>query len=304
MRIVFMGTPDFAVPSLEILLQNGCSVVGVMTVPDKPAGRGQSINESPVKIFARERNLLLLQPEDLRDPSLLAQLRALSPDLFVVVAFRILPPELYTIPPRGAFNLHASILPKYRGAAPINWAIIRGERETGVTTFFLEEKVDTGNLILQARLPIGENETAGELHDRLAAIGAEIVMHTVRLIERGSLTPQKQDESGATAAPKIFKDDCRIDWAKNARDVHNFIRGLSPRPGAFTVHRGVQWKIYRSQCREESSAGAPGSVGVGLRVQCGRGSVEILELQQAGKRRMSGEEFLRGYTLPPDQILG
>src|SRR5260221_598576 len=199
MRIVFMGTPDFALPSLRILLENRYPIVGVVTVPDKPAGRGQQVATSPVKEFARQSGLNLLQPDSLKEPDFVSALQLLEPDLFVVVAFRILPAQVFTIPKTGAFNLHASLLPKYRGAAPINWAIIKGERETGVTTFFLEAKVDTGKIILQARVPIGENETAGELHDKLSDVGAELVLHTVRLIELGKAARTPQENSIASA---------------------------------------------------------------------------------------------------------
>ena len=213
MRIVFMGTPGFAVPSLNILFANGYTVVGVVTVADKPVGRGQHVTLSPVKAAAQDHHVqTILQPESLGDPVFIEQLKSLNPDLFVVVAFRILPPAVFGIPRFGAFNLHASLLPKYRGAAPINWAIINGEKETGVTTFFLQEKVDTGNIILQARMPIRPDQTAGEVHDLLAEIGAEIVLHTVRLIETGKAVPKPQADSGATPAPKLFRDDCRIDW--------------------------------------------------------------------------------------------
>ncbi|HUN66408.1 MAG TPA: methionyl-tRNA formyltransferase [Bacteroidota bacterium] len=306
MRIVFMGTPEFALPGLDILLQNGYPVVGVVTVPDKPSGRGRELTEPAVKRFARERNLPVLQPANLKDPAFLREMRELSPDLFVVVAFRILPRELYTIPPRGAFNLHASLLPRYRGAAPINWAIIRGEKETGVTTFFLEDSVDTGSVILQARVPIGENETAGELHDRLMEIGAEIILHSVRLIERNAVVSRKQADGDATPAPKIFREDCRIDWTKPAREVHNFIRGLSPKPCAVTSHEGSELKIYITRCADESAPGVAGSVletAPAIRIQCGRGAVDILELQQSGRRRMPCGEFLRGYRLSIGTIL-
>lgn len=295
-----MGTAEFGIPSLQILLENKYPIVSVVTVPDKPAGRGQKVRSSPIKEFARQQNLPLLQPEKLRDPIFLEQLRSLQPDLFVVVAFRILPPDVFTIPKLGAFNLHASLLPKYRGAAPIQWAIINGEQETGVTTFFLQEKVDTGNIILQARLPIRENETAGELHDRLAEVGAEIVLHTVRLIEQGKVSPKPQDDSLATPAPKIFKEHCKIDWSTTARRIHNLIRGLSPKPAAFTTHKGTQLKLYRSQLAQKKTSHPAGTVVQAdqqLLVSTGDGVLEILELQQEGKKKLSTEEFLRGYRI-------
>ncbi|MGH2568847.1 MAG: methionyl-tRNA formyltransferase, partial [Bacteroidota bacterium] len=221
MQIVFMGTPEFALPSLKTLLDRRYEVAAVVTAPDKPRGRGLEVRPTPVKDFSLQQGLPVLQPEKLSDPEFLSQLRTLQPDLIVVVAFRILPKKVFTLPKFGSFNLHASLLPKYRGAAPINWAIINGEQETGVTTFFLQEKVDTGSVILQARLRIGPDETAGELHDKLAEVGAEIVYQTVRLIEIGKAVPRLQDESLASPAPKIFKDDCQIDWKSPTQRLHN-----------------------------------------------------------------------------------
>jgi len=302
MRIVFMGTPEFAIPSLTILVENGYTLVAVVTVPDKPSGRGQFMTQSPVKEYAVKHSLAVLQPESLKDPGFLAEMRSLAADLFVVVAFRILPPELFSMPQRGAFNLHASLLPKYRGAAPINWAIIRGEKETGVTTFLLQKSVDTGNIILQARIPIREEETAGEIHDKLAEIGAEIVLHTVRLIESGKAMPKPQDNSPATLAPKISKADCHINWSANAVEVHNFIRGLSPRPGAFTRHGETLLKLYRTRRIPEKGNAKPGeiiSADKQLFVKTADDAIEILEIQQEGKRKLSTEEFLRGYPLQP-----
>ena len=307
MRIVFMGTPHFALPSLKILIDNNYPIVGVVTVPDKPSGRGQEISVPAVKEFAVQRQLNVLQPDKLKDSSFIDQLSSLNPDLFVVVAFRILPPEVFRIPKHGAFNLHASLLPKYRGAAPINWAIINGEKESGVTTFFLQETVDTGNVILQARLPVGEDETAGELHDKLAGVGAEIVLHTVRLIEAGKASPKPQDSATASPAPKIFKEDCKIDWSKPAHQVHNFIRGLSPRPCAFTFHGKMLLKIYGSRIATGGKGKQPGEV-LGtdrqIVIATGDGAVGITDLQQEGKRRMSAEEFLRGYRLHTGDVLG
>jgi methionyl-tRNA formyltransferase len=305
MRIVFMGTPEFAIPSLKILLENKYDIVSVVTTPDKPSGRGQRLSTSPVKDFAVRRSLPLVQPEKLRDPGFVESLKQCSPDLFVVVAFRILPPEVFSIPVQGAFNLHASLLPKYRGAAPINWAIINGEKETGVTTFFLKESVDTGNIILQARVPITPDDTAGKIHDMLAEVGAEIVLHTVKLIETGKAVPKAQENSLATPAPKIFKDDCRIDWKKPAHQVHNFIRGLSPRPGAFTMMNDAQFKLYRSAYLPDVQNAVPGKIIIHegkMIVAAGEGAIEILELQQEGKKILSAEEFLRGYRFSADAI--
>lgn len=303
MRIVYMGTPHFALPGLRILLEHQYEVVSVVTAPDKPRGRGQEVTSTPVKEFALQKNLPLLQPENLRDPKFTEALNNLRPDLIVVVAFRILPKEVYTLPKLGSFNLHASLLPKYRGAAPINWAIINGEKETGVTTFFLKEKVDTGSVILQARVRIGPEESAGELHDKLAEVGAEIVLQTVRLIELGKAAPRIQEDAHATPAPKIFKDDCRIDWTKPSDKLHDFVRGLSPHPCAWTTHSGKTIRVYQARLLEpgQQKPGEPGTVVAvdkkTLHVATGSGAISILELQQEGRKRMGVEEFLRGYVL-------
>ncbi|MBI3586753.1 MAG: methionyl-tRNA formyltransferase [Ignavibacteriales bacterium] len=311
MRIIFMGTPEFALPSLQILLDNTYDVVAVVTVPDKPQGRGQKVVASPIKKFTVERNLPLLQPESLKHPDFISSIKNLQPDLIVVVAFRILPKEVFTIPRIGSFNLHASLLPKYRGAAPINWAIINGERETGVTTFFLQEKVDTGSVLLQARVKIDPNETAGELHDTLSEVGAEIVLQTVRLIELGKAQPRTQDESLASPAPKIFKEGCKIDWSKSSSQIHNFIRGLSPHPCAWTFHQGKVLRIHKTELPKEFIAGNKiengGIVEVGkdrILVQTSDGIVSLVELQQEGRKRMGAAEFLRGYNLKIGDKLG
>lgn len=311
MRIVFMGTPDFAIPSLGILLEHGYAVVSVVTAPDKPRGRGQIVAASPIKEFAHQRTIPILQPQVLRAPDFVSSISDLQPDLIVVVAFRILPPEIFNIPRLGAFNLHASLLPKYRGAAPINWAIMRGEEETGVTTFLLREKVDTGSILLQARVRIGADESAGELHDRLADLGAQVVLQTVRSIELGSAKPIPQDDSGSSLAPKIFRDDCEIDWRKPARQIHDFVRGLSPSPCAWTKHHGKVLRIYKSELVERGEThehrepgviidASPHSAHVGTK----SGVVALAEVQQEGKRRMGIAEFLRGYPLKIGDKLG
>ena len=307
MNVVFMGTPEFAVPSLEILLGNNYRVAAVVTAPDKPRGRGRQVSFTPVKECALKHSLPLLQPESLRSPDFISALSAFRPDLFIIVAFRILPSEVFSIPAKGAFNLHASLLPKYRGAAPINWAIINGEKESGVTTFFLREKVDTGNIILQARVAIPESMTAGELHDTLSDVGAEIVLQTVRLIEIGKVQPRQQDDSLSTPAPKIFTDDCRINWSLSSEAVHNFIRGLSPHPAAWTMHDGTMLKIYRAENSEfriqNSEAGTVNISDRRMFVAAGSGTISVLELQQEGKKKMSAEEFLRGYRFNGGDIL-
>ncbi len=302
-----MGTPEFAVPSLDILLSNGYAVPAVVTAPDKPRGRGQQVLPTPIKELALSKGLRVLQPESLKDQSFISDVKSLDPDLIIVVAFRILPREVFTLPRLGAFNLHASLLPKYRGAAPINWAIINGEKETGVTSFFLKEKVDTGNLILQARTPIKPEDTAGTLHDRLSQIGAEIVLHTVRLIEQGKAAPKPQDDTLASPAPKLFKQDCKIDWSQPTLAIHNRIRGLAPYPAAFTVHDGKVFKIYNTFIQQRTSEHSPGTIvatKTSLEVVTGDGVLAILELQQEGKKRMSIEEFLRGYHFDPASHFG
>ena len=305
MRIVFMGTPDFAVPSLEILLQNGYDIAAVVTAPDKPGGR-LGVQESAVKKFAVAHHLPILQPEKLRAPGFLEALRACRADLQVVVAFRMLPEVVWNMPPLGTLNLHGSLLPKYRGAAPINWAIINGEAETGVSTFLLRHEIDTGDILFQETLPIGENDTAGDLHDRMMLLGAQLVLRTVQAIERSEARPMPQPDALATHAPKIFTETCRIDFARPSADVHNFIRGLSPYPGAWTLLEGKTFKILRSE-KGPAAAGntekqpEPGqfmSDGKSyLRIGTLDGYVQVLDLQMEGKRRMSVREFLNGHKL-------
>ena len=292
-----MGTPEFAVPSLNILLENGYDIPAVVTVPDKKKGRGLKESYSEVKAFALEKGLEVLQPEKLKDEVFVKQLTEIQPDLIVVVAFRILPREVYTIPKLGSFNLHASLLPKYRGAAPINWAIINGEEEGGVTTFFLQDKVDTGNIILQKKVKIDEDETAGTLHDKLSFIGKEAVLETVQKIESNSVQVSPQDDTLASPAPKIFKDDCKIDWNLPAEKIYNFIRGLSPYPTSWTTLDGAIMKIYLAGMTEMQSDGEPGSVqieGKNIFVNTADKKLEITELQLEGKKRMFAPDFVNG----------
>ncbi|MCB2206560.1 methionyl-tRNA formyltransferase [bacterium] len=295
-----MGTPDFAVPSLRLLHEAGHDIAAVVTAADKKRGRGQQLSPTPVKEYAEEHGLRVIQPMGLNDPGFSNALRMLDADCFVIVAFRILPESVFSIPPRGSFNLHASLLPKYRGAAPINWALINGEHESGVTTFFLKPKVDTGNIILQERVELHENMTAGQLHDVLADLGAGAVLRTVEQIETGTVTEQAQDDSAATPAPKIFRDTCQVDWSGDAHRVHNFIRGLSPYPAAWTMLDGKQLKLLVSRVHEESSTGTPGSLshteGV-LRVQCGTGSILLHEIKPEGRKSMTVQEYLRGHRV-------
>jgi methionyl-tRNA formyltransferase len=304
-RITFMGTPEFAVPSLDYLLKNRYNVTAVVTVPDKPQGRGLKLESSEVKKYALKNNLNILQAEKLKDESFISTIKVLEPDLIIIVAFKILPKEVYSLAKLGAFNLHASLLPKYRGAAPINWAIINGEKKTGVTTFFLEEKVDTGNLILQKEISIGENETAGELHDRLSILGAELVLQSVKLIMRGNVKTKIQDNSFASPAPKIHKEDCQINWKKDTVTIHNFIRGLSPFPGAFTKYKDKILKIFKSEIIRETGKINPGEITIYkdyIIVSTINGGIKVLEVQIEGKRKMNIYEFLRGHRLQTGEI--
>lgn len=303
LRIVFMGTPEFAVTSLDTLLKAGCTIVGVITAPDKPAGRGMKMNESAVKKYALEHDLHILQPEKLKAPVFLEELRALQADLQIVVAFRMLPESVWNMPPMGSVNLHGSLLPQYRGAAPINWAIINGEKTTGVTTFKLKHEIDTGDILLQESFPIGENETAGEVHDRMKAIGAALLLRTVQGLAAGDLKeiPQPHAEQ-IRHAPRIFTDTCRIDFNKNTEDVHNLVRGLSPFPGAFTLLDHKTLKIYNTRKLREQPLIPPGQYETDgkttLKFACADGYIEVLELQLEGKKRMETAEFLRGYRFP------
>lgn len=302
-RIVFMGTPEFAVASLDALLQAGFNVVAVVTAPDKPAGRGMKLTESAVKQYAVSHELPVLQPEKLKAPEFLASLQALHADLQVVVAFRMLPEVVWNMPPMGTINVHGSLLPQYRGAAPINWAVINGEKKTGVTTFKLQHAIDTGNILLQASMPIGENETAGEVHDRMKVLGAELLVHTVKGLVDGTIQeqPQPADEGQLKHAPKIFTETCQIDWNHSAASIHNQIRGLSPFPGAFTQLHGKMLKVFESRFSNEAHAQAPGSIDSDgktfIRFAANDGWVNILTLQLEGKKRMAVADFLRGYRM-------
>jgi methionyl-tRNA formyltransferase len=306
-RIVFMGTPEFAVASLDALVKAGYNIVGVITAPDKPAGRGMKMTESAVKKYALQHALHILQPEKLKNPLFIEELRALRADLQVVVAFRMLPEIVWNMPPLGTINVHASLLPKYRGAAPINWAIINGEKETGVTTFKLTHEIDTGNILLQRRVDIGENETAGELHDKLKEAGASLLVETVKGLVDGSIKEKPQEGIlsdlvlDSTHAPKIFTETCKIDWTKPAEQIYNLIRGLSPFPGAFTELNGKIFKIYSSEKHLSLNAGVPGTFetdGRGfLRFACSDGYIYAKEIQAEGKKRMMIEEFLRGFRV-------
>ncbi len=300
MRIIFMGTPDFAVPSLDILVQNGCNVVAVITAVDKPAGRGKKLQQSPVKKYALSKNIPVLQPPRLKRKAFLEELASYKADLQVVVAFRILPEQIFNMPPMGTFNLHGSILPQYRGAAPINWAVMNGEKESGVSTFFLKKKVDTGNILFIEKTPIGPDTTAGELHDSLMQIGAKLVLKTVKAIESGDYKEKPQKEPKVSKpAPKIFKEDCRIDWNRSVDQIHNHIRGLSPYPTAFSYLMGQRVKIFKSSWEKANHEKEPATLQTDsksfLRYAAADGWINILELQMPGKKRMAVKDFLRGF---------
>ncbi|MGB8190560.1 MAG: methionyl-tRNA formyltransferase [Chitinophagaceae bacterium] len=303
LRIVFMGTPEFAVASLDALVNAGLNIVGVITAPDKPAGRGMQLQQSAVKKYAVDKGLNILQPEKLKNPQFLDELKALNADLQFVVAFRMLPELVWNMPPLGTINLHASLLPQYRGAAPINWAVINGEKETGATTFKLQHEIDTGNILLQEKLAIGEDETAGELHDRMKLAGAGLLIKTVQGLGDGSLKETPQEFlSGNTIlkhAPKIFTDTCRIDWNKPVDEIFNLVRGLSPYPAAFTHVDGKLLKIFKATKEKISPVISPGEFDTDgksyFRFAATDGYLSVSELQMEGKKRMSVEDFLRGY---------
>lgn len=304
MRIIFMGTPDFAVPSLEILVKNGYQVIAVITAPDKPAGRGLKMQASAVKIAAERLGLPILQPEKLKNEDFLNQLRVLKADLQIVVAFRMLPEVVWSMPPLGTFNLHASLLPQYRGAAPIHWAIINGETQTGVTTFFLQHEIDTGDLIMQAKEPIYRHDTAGTLYERLMYKGAELVLQTVQAIEKGNITttPQRQIAAeGLKNAPKIFKETCEINFQQPAEAVFNFVRGMNPFPTAWTRYNGLIYKIHWVVPVHDDNRYSPGEWHTDgknfLHIGTTDGYVVVEELQAEGKKRMGIAEFLRGNKI-------
>lgn len=306
LRIVFMGTPEFAVASLDALVKAGYNIVGVVTAPDKPGGRGMQLQQSAVKKYAVEHNLKVLQPEKLKSPEFLEDLKSLHADLQIVVAFRMLPEIVWNMPRLGSVNLHGSLLPQYRGAAPINWAVINGEKETGVTTFKLKHEIDTGDILLQERFPIEENDTAGEVHDKMKDMGAAVLVKTVKGIADGSLieTPQvstsdRDRQTNLKHAPKIHTDTCRIDWGQPVDVVFNMIRGLSPYPGAFTIVNEKMMKIFKTKKEIIFPKHTEGEYETDgktfLKFACENGYLYLLEIQMEGKKKMTIEEFLRGY---------
>ncbi len=296
-----MGTPEFAVESLKALYDGNFNIVGVITAPDKPSGRGQKLTFSLVKEFAVSRNIPVLQPTNLKSPDFHEELKRYGANLFVVVAFRMLPEVVWSMPEYGTFNLHASLLPQYRGAAPINWAIINGETETGVTTFFIKHEIDTGTIIMQDREAIYESDNVGSLYERLMVKGARLVVKTVEAIRDNTYQLKEQKESeDIHHAPKLFKENCEIDWSKSSRDIFNFVRGLSPYPAAWTQFHGKTYKVYEVRVEEKQIEGEPGhviSTGEEILVKTGDGMVSILDLQAEGKKRLKAAEFLRGNKL-------
>jgi len=300
-----MGTPEFAVPSLNKIYEAGYEIAAVITAPDKPAGRGMQLTQSAVKKFALEKNLKILQPEKLKSPEFIEELKSLKADLQVVVAFRMLPEIVWNMPPMGTVNLHGSLLPQYRGAAPINWAIINGEKETGVTTFKLQQQIDTGNILLQEKIPVSENETAGTLHDKMMNVGAELLLKTIRGLENGTLKeipqPSTSNVGHATlrAAPKIFTETGEINWNKNVEEIYNLIRGLSPYPSAFTFLNGKKLKIFSAEKENSGESNGAGQFLTDhktfLKFAARDGFISLKEIQLEGKKKMKIEDFLRGW---------
>lgn len=302
LRIVFMGTPEFSVPSLRILVDNSCNVVAVITAADKPRGRGRKVQYSPVKEFAIEHDIPVLQPSNLKDPGFVEKLRSYKANLQVVVAFRMLPEVVWNMPEIGTFNLHASLLPDYRGAAPMNWVIINGEDETGLTTFFLKHEIDTGNIIFQEKEPIYRDDTAGTLHDRLMYKGADLVFKTVQAIQKDDYPQIRQnDEKSKHRAPKIFKEDCEIDWSLPSEKIYNFVRGLSPYPTAWTTLNRKLLKIFACEIINTGKNSTSEKINTDnktyLHFKSGDGWIALKTVQLEGKKKMSIDEFLRGFEI-------
>ena len=311
LRIVFMGTPEFAVGILDTIIKNNYEVVGVITAADKPAGRGQKIKYSAVKEYALEKNLPLLQPTNLKDPAFLDELQALNANLQIIVAFRMLPKLVWEMPKYGTFNLHASLLPNYRGAAPINWAVINGETKTGVTTFYIDDKIDTGAMILSAETAIDPDENAGQLHDKLMVLGSQTVIDTLKLIETEQVNPIiQEDHSEIKTAYKLDKDNCKIDWSKSGTEIHNQIRGLSPYPVAWCIIKdnNQEWnaKIYESKISIEKHSLPIGTIQttkIEIKVVVSDGFLQILSLQLPGKKKMTASELLNGMTFSDEALV-
>jgi len=305
LRIIFMGTPEFAVPSLNKIYEAGYDIAAVITAPDKPAGRGMQLTQSAIKKYALEKGLKILQSEKLKSPKFIEELKSLKADLQVVVAFRMLPEIVWNMPPMGTVNLHGSLLPEYRGAAPINWAIINGEKETGVSTFKLQDQIDTGNILLQEKIPVSETDTAGTLHDRMMIVGAELLLKTIRQLEKGILKEIPQPSTSSVepptfrTAPKIFTETCEINWNKNVDEIYNFIRGLSPYPSSFTFLNGKKLKIFFAEKEKSVQSNIPGELLTDhktfLKFAAKDGFINLKEIQLEGKKKMRIEDFLRGW---------
>ncbi len=310
MRLVFFGTPEFASRCLEKIIASDHEVLAVVTAPDKPKGRGKKIEPPDVKITALKHGLEVFQPEKLKEKEFISRLKALKADFYCVVAFRILPEEVFSMPTKGCVNLHASLLPKYRGAAPINWAIIKGEHETGLTTFFIRKKVDTGDIIMWEKMNIGPDETFGELHDRMAEMGGDLIVKTMNLIQSGAIKTMTQDEVQTSPAPKLSPESGKIKWFDTAFNIHNLIRGLSPRPGAYTYRNGKKLLILRSKIKEINKViKNPGTIVLadpkkGIEIGCGKGVLELIELKPESGKVISGAELVRGYHLKAGEEFG
>ena len=306
LRIIYMGTPDFAVEPLKTLVEAGKDVVAVVTMPDKPAGRGHKLQFSPVKEYALKAGIPVLQPENLKSPDFLQKLASYNADLQIVVAFRMLPEAVWSMPKYGTFNLHASLLPRYRGAAPINWAVINGDKETGITTFFLKHEIDTGNIILQEKVAIDEEDNAGDVHDKLMYLGADLVLKTLKMIEEDNVITRPQDDAQASPAPKIFKDTAKLDFDKCAADIRNLVRGMAPYPAAWfniKLQDGNEsmMKIFKVSTEEKNHNYSVGTILTDgkkmLKIACKDGFINLLEVQMAGKKRMAAEDLMRGTNL-------
>ncbi len=309
MKIVFMGTPDFALASLDKLIDGGYEIAAVVTQPDRPKGRGKKLTPPPVKERALGAGLRVLQPERVKDSGFIEALKELSPDIIIVVAYgQILPEEIINLPAMGCINVHASLLPKYRGAAPINWCIINGESRTGVTTMYMDKGMDTGDILLQRETEIGEDETAGELHDRLAVLGADLLLETLEGIQRKEVERKVQDHSAATYAPQLVRENGRVDWNLDAKSIYNIIRGTNPWPGCYTVYKGERMKLWEAKVLERKSSGIAGKVleagHGGMLVQAGSGTLLVTMIQMPSSRVMTVDEYLRGNSLETGYILG
>lgn len=303
MNVVYMGTPEFAVLPLEAIINAGHTVTGVFTQPDKPKGRGYVLTPPPVKECALKYNIPVFQPKSMKDGEALGILKELNPDIIVVVAFgKLLPKDILDLPEYGCVNVHASLLPKYRGAGPIQWCVLNGEAETGVTTMKMAEGLDTGDMLLKASTKIGENETAGELHDRLSQLGASLIVDTITALENNEVTSQKQDDSLSNYAPMLTKDLCKIDWSKSANEIHNQVRGLNPWPIAVASVNGKRVKIYSTTISDKAGEAGKVVCEKPLTVACGNGSLVINELQPEGKKRMNSQDFVRGYRITKDTV--